>query len=577
MQTAMTTTSRSKKPKAPPKPKPARDTAVRWVPATAPEEFERLYAYNERDVVTELEANTRIPDLTEREFAVWQLDQKINRHGMQIDVPSVHACIEIVQQARAKYNALLREITNGAVEEYTKAADTIRWLATQGVHVYKLDEEAVEEALALKHLPDGAKKVLEIRQKLSFGSVNKLFAFRSHVCRDGRLRDQFVYFGAHTGLWNGRAVQPANLYKGIFSKPEEAERALAIIACGSLELIEAEYPGVDALEVVASCLRSLIIAPPGHTFMSADFTAIQAVICAALAGENWILEVFRTHGKIYEAMAAQLTGNTVEFYAEYKKANKKHHDDRQLGKLAQLSGGFGAWIGGWKRFGADKILGSDEAIKALILKTREKMPAVVEMWGGQTRNKFGRAPDGSRAPCRNELFGLEGAAISAVLHPGEAFAYRQMRYQMHEDILYYCGPSGTYMRFHAPRLSRAEPRGNFIPEPWELALTYEGWSSEAWAWVRDSLYGGVLTQNAVSHEASEVQKESLLRLDAHGYLPAHHCHDEATCEVRRGHGSLEHFTSLVRQLPTWACEADGTPWPIKVPDAWEAQRYGKWE
>lgn len=548
--------------------------AVRWVPATAPEEFAALYSYNERDVVTELEACSRIPDLSPKEFAVWQLDQKINRRGMQIDVRAVDNCIAVVEQARSKYNARLRTLTQGTVAEYTKAADMKRWCSSRGLWLFDTDEESIEEALKKPGLPDDVVEVLRIRQKLSFGSVNKLFAFRNHTCRDGRLRDQFVYFGAHTGLWNGRAVQPANLYKGIFSKPHEAERALQIIACRSLELIEIEYPDVDALEVVASCLRSLIIAAPGHSLMSADFTAIQAVICAALAGEQWQLEVFRTHGKIYEAMASQLTGTTIEEYAAYKKAHQKHHDDRQLGKLASLSGGFGAWIPGWKRFGADKILGSDEAIKALILKTRAAMPAIVEMWGGQTRNKFNRAPDGSRAQCRPELYGLEGAAISAVMYPGNAFAYRQMRYQMHEDILYYFGPSGTFMRFHAPRLGPSERN---YAEPWELELSYEGWSSEAWAWVRDKLYGGVLTQNAVSHEASEVQKESLLRLDAHGYLAVHHCHDEATAEVPNGHGSLDHFTSLVRILPEWAREADGTPWPIKVPDAWEAQRYGKWE
>lgn len=554
-----------------------RDMAVRWVPATAPEEFERLYSYNERDVVTELEACSRIPDLTPKELRVWQLDQKVNRTGFAVDMASVHNCIEIVEQARAKYNARLRERTGGAVEGYTKGADIKRWCASRGLHLYDVDDESITEALARRDLPEDIVEVLRIRQKLSFGSVNKLFAFRAQTGRDNRLRDQFVYYGAHTGLWNGRGVQPANLYKGIFSKPEQAERALAIIACRSLELIEIEYPGVDALEIVASCLRSLIVAGPGCSFMSADFTAIQAVITAALAGEQWKLEVFRTHGKIYEAQAELFTGITVAEYAAYKKANEKHHADRQLGKLATLSGDFGAWIGGWKRFGADKILGSDEAIKALILKTRAAMPAIVEMWGGQTRNKFNRAPDGSRAPCRNELFGLEGAAISAVMYPGQAFAYRQMRYQMHEDILYYCGPSGTFMRFHSPRLEPAQQRGNYIPEPWELALSYEGWSSESYSWQRDYLYGGVLTQNAVSHEASEVQKESLVRLDDHGYLPVHHCHDEATAEVPNGHGSLEHFISLVRTLPTWAKEADGTPWPIKVPDAWQAQRYGKWE
>jgi DNA polymerase len=251
--------------------------------------------------------------------------------------------------------------------------------------------------------------VLEIRQLLAFGSVNKLFAFMSHICDDDRIRDQYVYYGAHTSLWNGRGVQPANLYKGIFSKPYQAMRALDIIACGSLELVELEFSEgsdwcangfdpingkkqkpADPLEVVASCLRSLIVATPGTRLMSADFTAIQAVVTAALAGEQWRLEVFRTHGKLYEMQAALLTGNTLEFYAEYKKREGKHHDDRQgFGKIPILSGDFGAWIAGWKKFGADK-LGDDRFIRGLILKLRESIPNIVEFWGGQTRDKFRR-------------------------------------------------------------------------------------------------------------------------------------------------------------------------------------------
>ncbi len=118
---------------------------------------------------------------------------------------------------------------------------------------------------------------------------------------------------------------------------------------------------------------------------------------------------------------------------------------------------------------------------------------------------------------------------------------------------------------------------NPYASPWEQALTYEGWSSSTWSWARDKLYGGVLTQNAVSHEASVVQKVALLRLDAAGYPIVHHCHDENTVEVPDGFGSLDEYIGLVRPLPVWAREADGTPWPIKVPDAWCAQRYGKWE
>lgn len=570
--------------------KKPKDMSMFWTPETAPQEFQWLYEYNERDVVAELEAASRLPDLGPKEFSIWQLDQRVNMRGMRVDRKGIDDCIVIVLQGRVKYNAELRTITNGAVDGYTKGADMQRWMAQFGVYTDGLDEDAVADALARSNLPPAVRRVLEIRQLLAFGSVNKLFAFKSHICNDDRIRDQYVYYGAHTSLWNGRGVQPANLYKGIFSKPYQAMRALDIIACGSYELVELEFAEgsdwcangfdpingkkqkpADPLEVVASCLRSLIVATPGTRLMSADFTAIQAVVTAALAGEQWRLDVFRTHGKLYEMQAALLTGNTLEFYAEYKKREGKHHDDRQgFGKIPILSGDFGAWIKGWKKFGADK-LGDDRFIRGLILKLRDSIPNIVEFWGGQTRDKF-------KPTCRHELFGLEGAVINAIQHPGECFRYRQVAYQMHEDTLYCSGPSGTLMRYHAPRLERSTREH---AEPWELEISYEGNNSNAAkgasGWQRMKLYGGVLTQNIVSHECREIQAEALVRLEERGYPIVMHTHDENVSEVPDGQGSLDEYISLVRVLPEWCREPDGTPWPIKVPDAWESHLYGKWE
>lgn len=551
---------------------------LRWTPFTASEDFALFYEYNKQDVRAELEASSRIPDLTDHELAIWRFDLAANMRGMQIATNDVENCIAVMEQCFAKYNAELKWLTSGAVENYTEVAATLRWLsATFGIWLENLDEDTVEEFLKKTDAPAAALRVVRIRQMLGFGSVKKLYAFRAQTGNDGRLRDQYVFYGAHTGLWNGRGVQPANLYKGIFSKPWEAEDALRIISYRSMDLVEQVYGAhtkwkADALEVVASCLRSLIIAAPGHRLMSADFSSIQAVVTAALAGEEWRLEVFRTHGQMYYMQAAMLTGNTLQFYLDWKKANGgKHHEHRQnFGKIPVLSGDFGAWIPGWKKFGADK-LGDDDYIKGLILQLRASIPNTVEMWGGQTRNKF-------RHNERKEYYGLEGAAFQAVLNPGTCYGYRQVRYEMFEDALYSCGPSGTFMQYHAPRLDRSSrPHAR----PHELELTYEGWNSNAQkgkpGWRRMGLYGGVLTQNIVSHEAREVQAEALLRLDAHGYPCVMHTHDENVVEVPHGYGSLEHYTELMRILPDWAKEMDGKPWPIKVPDAWEQQRYGKWE
>jgi DNA polymerase len=566
--------------------KPTGDNPLlRWTPFTAGEDFERFYEYNRQDIRTEAEASMRLPDLSARELAIWMMDLCINQRGMQIDRKAVEDCIAVVEQCFAKYNAELQRLTNYTVKNTSEVQKILVWMAHRGVTLYNLDEETLEEALQRKDYPLEVQRVLRLRQMLAFGSVKKLFAFRSHTTRHGRLHDQYVYYGAHTGLWNGRAVQVANLYSGMFKKPADAERALAVIAGRTLELVEYEYPGVDPLEVVASCLRSLIIAAPGHRLISADFSAIQAVGTSCLFNEQWRIDVFRTHGKIYEMMAAMLTGKTLEYYVQYKNENKKHHEDRQtFGKIPVLATDFGAWVGGWKRFGAEKF-GDDRAIKDIILRTWKTVPNIVEGWGGQTRNKFNRAPDGSYAQARPELYGLEGAAICAVLNPGTCYnskpgARMGVLYQMHEDVLYCRPPSGGLIQYHAPRLRKSIRE---YAEPWEVELSYEGWNSNQskgvpYGWSRMKLYGGVQTQNVVSHMCREIQADALLALEHRGYPVVMHTHDENVTEVPYGIGSKEEYIGIVRDsLPSWAVCEDGQPWPVKVPDAWEAERYGKWE
>ena len=556
----------------------AANNDMRWTPITASAEFEAFYEYNKQDIRTEAELSMRLPDLSPRELEIWRWDLLCNTRGMQVDRFGIDNCIAIVLQCFQRGNAELQRLTSYYVNNSSEVKRIIDWLKFRGVRdIYDLDEESVEIALKRTDYPLDVQRVIRLRQMLAFGSVKKLWAFREQSTADGRLCDQYVYHGAHTGLWNGRGVQPANLYKGMFDKPEMAERALAIIATRQVENVEREYPGVDPLEVVASCLRSLIIASPGCRLISADFTAIQAVATSAMAGEEWRLEVFRTHGKFYEAMASRLTGKPLQFYLDYKIANGKHHPDRQLGKLAVLSGDFGAWYGGWLRFGADKY-GDEKTIKALIMRTRRAQPMIGEFWGGQTRNKFGKDNAGYWAEEHPQLYGLEGAAVSAILEPGRAYGYRNVVYQMVDDTLYCQPPSGDLMRYHAPRLSKAT--GEYSRD-WELTMSYEGWNSgstkgKQGTWCRMDLYGGVQTQNVISNQCRQIQADAIVRLEKRGYPVVMHTHDENVADVPYGRGSKEEYISIVRELPHYA-QSDGKPWPVKVPDAWEAQRYGKWE
>lgn len=548
-----------------------KDGALRWTPFTATEDFQKFYAYNKQDVRAELEASLKLPDLSPHERQVWLADFRINLRGMQINLKSVDDCISIIEQAFLKYNSRLQAITNGFVKSASEVQKILQWCELQGVTLNGLDEEALIEffKLEMRSIPANVVEVIRIRQTLAYGSVKKLYKMRAQATPEGRIHDQYVYHGAHTSLWNGRSVQPANLYSGKLHKPDEVREALGVIATRSLEAVEAIYG--DALEVVADCLRSMICAKPGHDLISSDYSAIQAVVLAAMFGEEWRLEVFRTHGKIYEMTVADLTGISVYDVISHKKRTGEHHPYRQqYGKIPELSAGFGAWIDGWKQFGADKFF-TDAEIKSLILKWRAKSPMIVEGWGGQTRYKFTDYE-------REELYGLEGAAIKAVKYPGECYAYRGIAYQMHEDVLYCRPPSGGYIRYHAPRLDVSSKN---YARPWELDMSYEGWNTNATkgrpGWQRMSLYGGILTQNADSHMCREIQAGAIIRLEDAGYPVVMHTHDEDVAEVLKGWGSVEEMEQLMTPTEEWARTPDGRPWPVAPKGGWRCDFYGKWE
>jgi DNA polymerase len=577
-----------------------KDPRTHTLPREAPEEWAKYKSYNVTDIVSESEVSARCPDLSPIEQHYWFIDQRINDRGMATDAVARENCIAIVEQAYAKYGAEFREITGGI--EPTELQQFQGWLAGRDVHmpdmtektiaatVDRLDDKLKEGDPADAHHFGPAHRALVLRQMLGSASVKKLYALRGRTARDGRIHGMYMMYATHHGRTGGYGVQPANLYKGTWHTPAEVEAALAVIASRSLAAVEAAYPNIGPLEVIGNVLRSLFVAGPGKTLVSSDYSAIEDVVLAALAGEQWVLDVHRTHGMIYEAQIAMMTGIPFEEFVKHRVdaggvatyspdgnllsiKGGKHHPLRQQGKLAKLSGGYASWINGWKKFGADEYYEDDQAIKRAILSYRSTVPATVEFWGGQTRNKFNKAPDGSYAPERAELYGLEGAAISAVLNPGTAYRVGLIGFQMHADCMYMQLPSGRLISYHAPRLEKATRQW---ASPWELALSYEGWNSNPEkgppAWIRMDLYGGVLTQNATGGTARDIQMHGMSNVEALGYPIVMHTYDETVSEVDVGFGSIAEFEAGLNDLPDYA-----KGWPIFARGGWTGGRYGKWD
>jgi len=563
----------------------------------------KLLDYCVLDTVSESEASARTPDLDGEELEYWIMDQEINRRGVAVDREGILNCIAIIEQAHAQYNVELGQITGGIKASENK--QLIEWLLIKhGIFQPSMEAEEVETTLKRTDLVPEVRRVLEIRAAVASASVKKVFAMRNQLTRAGRLHDLFNYHGARTGRPTGEGPQPTNLPKtgpkllacicgkhhapgrtfcpwcGFpvppASKPVEwssdiVEEVLEVCKQRSYHALEHYYG--QAMFAVSGCLRGLFVAAPGHKLICSDFNAIEGVVTAQLAGEEWRLEVFRTHGKIYEMSAAKITGVPFEEMMEYRKRTGSHHPMRnKIGKFAELALGFGGWVNAMVNFGADEFLNEQE-MKDAIVAWREASPMIVELWGGQYRGLPWDDPNRNGKPyCTAEFHGLEGAAINAVLYPGQVFTYRDISYLTHNDVLYCRLPSGRTIDYQKPRLSPGTLFNR--PEYPTLNLSYSTWNTNpkygAVGWVSKHTYGGQLAENVVQATARDIQRYAGLQLKAAGYPIVLHVYDENVAEVPEDYGSLEEFERIMKTMPPWAAG-----WPINASGGWVGKRYRK--
>lgn len=616
------------------------DPSLRHHPDQFPVEGEQLADYNVIDIVSESEASAHVPDLEGEELQFWLADQLINRRGVAIDVGPLGDCVAIVQQCLAKFDAELCALTSGAVSRASELKKLKEWLAAScGIHMRDgkggMNEEAFDEKIEevtkaityyrqspgylplVMQLTTGL-RALELRQLVGSASVKKVFSMTNQVSSRGRLHDLYNYHGARTGRPTGEGPQPTNLpkagpsvyqcmcgkYHGTHAKscpwcglpvlggkrkqaawgPEAVEDALAIIKSRSLEAVR--YFFGDALLTVSGCLRGLFVAAEGHDLVCSDFSSIEGVVTACLAGEDWRVEMFATHGKAYELSVSKITGipfaeimaaagyDDVESPEWWTKRARKgdHHPMRQtIGKVAELASGFGGWINAWKRFGADAFM-NDDQIKEAILAWRAASPNIVEFWGGQERREGWR-----KTP---ELFGLEGMAIAAILSPGTSYpvlrkdgTHTGITYLMHGDALYCTLPSGRHLTYHRPRLIP-----NTRPHGGQYSISFEGYNTNPQqgptGWVTMYTYGGKLCENVVQATARDIQRAAIIGAESEGYHVVLHVYDEIVAEVPQAFGNVEGLETCMGRMPRWAVYR-GKAWPIKAHGGWRGRRYRK--
>lgn len=506
-----------------------------WEKGDHPEKYETLYRYCMKDVEVERASGKKMLPLSPSERKVWLLDQKINARGIQIDTKSVKAAIKVIEIEKKRLDSAMRKATNQAVASSSAAGQLTMWLQEQGFESDGVGKDKVKSLLG-KELPKQVKLALEIRQEAAKSSTAKLASMLLKANADGRVRGTAQYHGAATGRWAGRGIQVQNFPRPNISQAE-------IEACieylnGKVDVAYIDMIYGPPMSIISDCLRGMITAKDGHDLMAVDFSAIEARVLAWLAGEEKILEVFRGHGKIYEAAASDI------FKVPLDKVTKAQ---RFIGKVAVLAlgyqGGKGAFLSMAAVYGVEVTPEKAEEIK---LAWRAANTKIVKFW-----------------------YALEEAAINAVRYPGQIFTAgapgREIKYKVNGSFLVCRLPSGRNIFYPFPKIEM-----NLLPWGAEKeGLTYMGEDSMTRKWSKQKLYGGLLAENCTQAVSRCLLAESLIRAEDKGYNITFHVHDELVAEIPKSFGTVEAFENLVTQLPTWASGL-----PIAA-EGWRNFRYQK--
>lgn len=508
------------------KPTSKNEQRTRNLPQHDADKWQMFKDYCVQDVVVEMTIRSKIEFFEAQPFEkkLWKLDQEINDRGVLVDLSFVHNAISQDFENKEKLTAEAIQLTN--LDNPNSAAQLKAWLTEElGEDVSSLKKEAIP-AMIKDADCEVVKRVLSLRQEMSKTSVKKYEAMSKAVCKDGRVRGLLQFYGANrTGRWAGRLVQVQNLPQNHLADLDLARRC---VASNDLELLEMLFGNVP--DTLSQLIRTAFVAPKDHRFIVADFSAIEARVIAWLANERWRMQVFATHGKIYEASASQMFKVPIETVT-------KGSDLRQKGKVSELALGYQGGPNALIKMGALKMGVAEDELPKLVKIWRNANKAIVTLWED-----------------------VNNAAIDAVEGNPSAIQH-SIRFFMEKDLLCIQLPSKRRLVYQSPRLTEGKYN--------TLTLSYEGLNQTTKQWCRQDTYGGKLVENIVQAIARDCLAESMVRLSEAGYTIAMHVHDENVLEVANGFGSLEEVNMIMGRPIPWAKGL-----PLKA-DSYETNYYKK--
>ena len=517
---------------------------TRNLPHHDPERWALFKEYCAQDVVTEMEIERRlatfpVPDFVQKQ---WETDLTINARGVAVDMPFVEGALVMGDQVKTELIQEATEITQlnnpNSVKQLTKWLNSEIGAGEEEPEILSLSKEVVKKLLNRNDNSPDVQRMLEIRQELGKTSTKKYDAIKLCVCPDGRVRGLLQFYGANrTGRWAGRLVQVQNLPR-TYTAPIELAREL--VTDRKTDAIRCIYGSVS--DTLSQLIRTAFVASPGNVLIDADFSAIEARVISWLAGEKWRLDVFRTHGRIYEASASQMFGVPIE---RITKGNPEYAL-RAKGKVAELALGYQGGSGALINMGAlDMGLTEDE------------LPDIVTRW---------RA---ANSHIQSLWYEMDSAAVQVIQYGGTVTVHglqlsREYDYNQGVNCFTIQLPSGRKLFYINPQIGQ-----NRWGNP---SITYMGMDQTSKKWKRIETYGGKLTENCVQAIARDCLAEAIEHLEAAGFPIVFHVHDEVVIDIAPFAEDKE-MLGQVRKIMT-----QPIPWAPDLPlgaDGWVGSFFTK--
>ena len=490
--------------------------------------LKQMYDYCIKDVKAEMAIGTLLRPLTAAEQEVYTLTQQINDRGVPVAPNELHNAVLAVVRAQDALDNECVALTGCKPSERAKLLDWInKCLVTIGqAEMADLTAETVSAMLVSTNINEPIRAALRLRQEGSQTSVAK-YAKMVETQLGGRIRNTLVYHGSSTGRWSGRGIQPQNLPRPTVDVTDELIGRVLVRGEGG------------TMSELSSLVRSALVAPEEHTFISFDYSSVENRVAVWLAGQQDKVDLFRRGLDEYKTFSSQ-----VLHKVPYDEVTK---EQRQVAKSAVLGSLFGQGPKGLVKYAESMGVKLTEAqAKQAVDGYRSSYSRVKALW----------------ASC-------ESAAIQATEHPGNPFrAGNKLTLKVAKNALWAQLPSGRLLAWQRPQIEE-------ILTPWgqlKKGVTVHSQNTFTRQWSRNQLIGSSIFQSAVQAVARDLLAEAITGLDKYANIMiVMLCHDEILCEVKEEDAESAQviISDSMSRAPVWA---EGLPLAC---EGWTNKRYQK--